>query len=306
MKNIEQTSFMKHGKLSVQGTQLCDKNGDAFQLRGVSTLGIVWYPQYINKDTFSTIRDWGGNLIRLAMYTQEDDGYLAGGNQEYQKKLIDKGVQAATELGMYVIIDWHILSDGNPNTHKEEAKKFFAEITEKYAGYQNVLYEICNEPNGDVTWMDVKRYAEEVIPVIRANAPEAIILIGTTTWSQDVDDAADDPVKGKNLMYSCHFYAASHKQELRDKVQYALEKGLPVFVTEYSICDASGNGALDYEEAEKWANFIDEKDLSYVQWNLANRDETSSMIRVECEKVSGWENADLTDSGVWFKKRLIE
>lgn len=300
------TAFEEHGALAVKGTQLVDAAGKPFQLKGPSTLGIVWYPQYINKEAFQTVRDWGGNLIRLAMYTMEDDGYLAGGDQEYQKGLIDTGVKAATDLGMYVIIDWHILSDGNPHTNKEAAKVFFEEMTEKYKDYANVLYEICNEPNGeDVDWKTVKAYAEEILPIIRKNAPEAVIIVGTPTWSQDVDQAADDPVAGDNLMYAVHYYAATHKQYLRDKVSYALNKGRAIFISEYSNCDASGNGDIDEKEAQLWAKFTDENCLSYAQWNLANRDESSSMIRVECDKTSGWSDEDLTETGRWMKKRLL-
>ncbi len=299
------TALEEHGALSVKGTQLVDAAGNAFQLKGPSTLGIVWYPQYINKEAFRTIRDWGGNLIRLAMYTMEDDGYLAGGDQEYQKNLIDTGVKAATELGMYVIIDWHILSDGNPHTNKEAAKVFFDEIAEKYKDYVNVLYEICNEPNGEgVDWHTVKTYAEEIIPIIRKHAPEAVIIVGTPTWSQDVDQAACDPLTGENLMYAVHYYAATHKQYLRDKVSDARSKGCAVFISEYSNCDASGNGDIDEEEAKLWAEFTDKNCLSYAQWNLANRDESSSMIRVECDKIADWTDADLTETGRWMKKRL--
>ena len=300
------TPFEEHGKLSLKGTQIVDAKGNPFQLKGPSTLGIVWYPQYLNKAAFQTFYDWGANLIRLAMYTMEEDGYLSGGDQEYQKGLIDTSVKAATELGMYVIIDWHILSDGNPQTHKEEAKAFFTEMTEKYAGYDNIIYEICNEPNGEgVDWATVKAYAEELVPVVRKNAPDALIIIGTPNWSQDVDLAAEDPVAGDNLMYAVHYYAATHKQYLRDKVDTALNKGLPVFISEYSNCDASGNGDIDQEEAVKWAAFADERNMSYAQWNLANRNESSSMIKVECEKTSGWEDEDLTETGLWMKKRLL-
>lgn len=299
------TAFETHGALTVRGTQLTDKNGTPFQLKGPSTLGIVWYPEYINKAAFETVRDWGANLIRLAMYTAEEGGYLTDGDQDYLKGLIDTGVKAASELGMYVIIDWHILSDGNPQTNKEEAKKFFAEMTEKYASCDNVLYEICNEPNGEgVDWATVKAYAEEIIPVIRKKAPKAVIIIGTPNWSQDVDHAADDPVQGEQLMYAVHYYAATHKQYLRDKVSYAMDKGLPVFISEYSNCDASGNGSLDNEEAHRWAEFADAHCMSYAQWNLANRDESSSMIKVPCTKTSGWDDDDLTETGLWMKKRL--
>lgn len=298
--------FTEHGALAVKGTQLVDASGQAFQLKGPSTLGIVWYPQYINKATFETFQKWGANLVRLAMYTMEEDGYMSGGDQEYQKNLIDTGVKAATELGMYVIIDWHILSDGNPHINKEAAKVFFEEMTNKYKDYANVIYEICNEPNGEgVDWACVKEYAQEIIPIIRKNAPDAVIIVGTPTWSQDVDQAADDQLDYDNVMYAVHYYAATHKQYLRDKVSYARSKGAAIFVSEYSNCDASGNGDIDEEEAMLWAKFVDENCLSYAQWNLANRDESSSMIKVPCEKIADWTDEDLTDTGRWMKKRLL-
>lgn len=299
-------AYEKYGKLKVVGRQLCASNGEAIQLKGPSTLGLVWYPEYINKGAFETIHKWGANLIRLAMYTAEKDGYLVGGDQEFTKDLIDKGVQYATELGMYVIIDWHILSDGNPKDNQEEAIAFFKEICTKYKDYGNVLYEICNEPNGDhVTWEIVKDYAEAVIPVIRDICPDAVILVGTPKWSQDVNLAADNRILGyDNLMYSVHYYAATHKQKLRDKAAYALEKGLAVFIDEYSNCDASGNGMIDEEEAHAWAKFVDENCLSYAQWNLSNRDESSAMVKADCTKISDWADEDLNETGLWMKARL--
>lgn len=293
-----------HGALRVEETQLVDRDGNAVQLKGVSTLGIVWFPQFVNKDAFADIKSWGGNTIRLAMYTEEYEGYLSGGNKEEQLNRLDEGIKAATELDMYVIVDWHILSDGNPNQHKEEAKTFFADMSAKYKDYDNVIYEICNEPNGGTTWEDIRSYAEEVIPVIRNNAKTAVIIVGTPTWSQDVDAVAAHPLEEANVMYACHYYAATHKQELRDKVKKALDAGTPVFISEYSICDASGNGGIDYDEAEKWAEFTDANQLSYIQWNLANKEETSSLIKSGCDKTSGWTDEDLTKTGLWLKQRL--
>lgn len=298
------TPLSEHGKLGVSKTQLVDKNGKPYQLKGVSTHGIAWFPDYVNKDAFQTIRDWGGNLIRLSLYTEEYNGYLTGGDQEQLKRLIDKGVQAATDLGMYVIIDWHILNDGNPNIHKEEAKKFFAEMAEKYKSYNNVIYEICNEPNGSTSWTDVKTYAQEVIPVIRKFDEEAIIIVGTPTWSQDIDVASKDPLDGNNIMYAFHFYASTHKQELRNKVQTALNNGLPVFVSEFGICEATGGGQIDLEEADKWMEFLNKNQLSYAKWNLSNKNEASSLIKADCNSLSGWTDNELSDSGKWLKKQL--
>ena len=299
------TPVSNHGKLSVKGTQIVDKNGAAYQLKGVSTHDLQWFPQFVCKETFQCIRDeWGANAVRLAMYTDEG-GYCAGGDKAKLKKLVKDGVNYATDLGLYVIIDWHILHDYDPNTNKTEAIAFFDEISKEFKDYNNVFYEICNEPNGGIAWSRVKSYAEEVIPVIRKNDKDAIIIVGTPTWSQDVDIAAKDPVKGyDNIMYALHFYAGTHKDNIRSKMKTAIEAGLPVFVSEYGICDASGNGACNETEANKWVAMMDSYGVSYMIWNLANKNESSSLIKQNCKKLSGFTEADLNQEGRWLIKML--
>ena len=297
------TPLSNHGKLSVKGVNLVDSKGNKFQLKGVSTHGIAWYPKYVNRDAFKTLRDeWGANTIRLAMYTAESEGYCTGGNQASLKKLVEDGVKYATELGMYVIIDWHVLNDRDPNTYKSQAVAFFNEMSAKYADYNNVIYEICNEPNGGVSWSSIKTYADEVISVIRKNDPDAIILVGTPTWSQDVDQVAANPVKnGYNVMYTLHFYAATHKDNIQAKMQTALNAGTPIFVSEFSICDASGNGGIDYTSASKWMELINKYNLSYMGWSLSNKAETSALIKSNCTKLSGWKTEDLSETGKWLR-----
>lgn len=294
-----------HGRLSVKGTKIVDSNGKEYQLKGVSTHGLQWFPQFVCKETFQCIRDeWGANAVRLAMYTDEN-GYCAGGDKAALKKLVKDGVKYATELGLYVIIDWHILHDYDPNMNKAEAIAFFDEMSKEFAGNNNVFYEICNEPNGGISWSTVKSYAEEVIPVIRKNDPKGIIIVGTPTWSQDVDIAAKDPIKGyDNIMYALHFYAGTHKDNIRSKMKTAIEAGLPVIVTEYGICDASGNGACNETEANKWVAFMDNYGVSYLIWNLANKNESSSLIKQNCKKLSGFTEADLNQEGRWLVKML--
>ena len=240
--------------------------------------------------------------MRLAMYTEEYNGYCSGDakNRSDLKKLIKKGVRLAKKHKMYVIVDWHILSDGNPNSHKKEAKAFFREMSREFKGYNNVIYEICNEPNNGTSWKEIKSYAKSVISTIRKNDKKAVIVVGTPTWSQDVDQAAADPIKGDNIMYALHFYAATHKADLRNKMTAAINKGLPVFVTEYGICDASGNGAIDKEEANRWVQTMDEYGVSYIAWNLSNKQESSSIIKSSCSKVSGFKKSELSDEGRWL------
>lgn len=300
------TPVSEHGRLSVKGTKLVDKKGKTFQIKGVSTHGLSWYPEYVSKKAFEDLRDkWGANTVRLAMYTAEYNGYCTGGsaNRKNLKKQIDTGVKAATDLGMYVIIDWHILSDGNPNTYKKQSIAFFKEMAEKYKNHKNVIYEICNEPNGGTSWKQIRSYAQAVIKEIRAIDKNAVILVGTPTWSQDVDAAAKNPVKGyKNIMYTLHFYANTHRESYREKAAEAIQAGLPLLVSEFGICDASGNGGVNEAEANKWISFLDKHGIGYVAWNLSNKDESSALLKSSCKKKSGWTANDLSQSGKWLVK----
>ena len=287
--------------LAVEGTQLVDDKGNPVQMRGISTHGLAWYPGYVNEDCFAQLKEWGVDVVRLAMYTGESGGYCTGGDKDSLKKLVYDGVEYATNCGLYVIIDWHILSDGNPNTYIEESKAFFREMSKEYADYTNVLYEICNEPNGGTSWSDVKKYAEQIIDVIRENDDNGIILVGTPNWCQYVDQAAADPIEDcKNVMYTLHFYAATHTDYLRNAMVDAINAGLPIFVSEYGICDASGNGAIDRNQANQWVSVMDQYGVSYVAWNLSNKGETSALIKSSCNKLSGFTAEDLSESGKWL------
>lgn len=307
------TPVQLHGQLSVKGTQIVDKNGKAFQLHGISTHGINWDVgrPYVNKDAFQTLRDdWGANAVRLAMYTAEYNGYCEGGNQTELKKLVYSGVQYATELGMYAVIDWHILKDNNPNKYIKQAKTFWAEVSKKYKDSNNVIYEICNEPNGgDVTWDVIKSYANVIIPIIRANDPDAIIIVGTPTWSQlgmqgHTNEVADSPLTGySNIVYALHFYCAesSHSQYLPAKVDYAVSKGLPVIVSEFGLSEASGNGRIDTTQATAWFEKLDGYGIGYFCWSLSNKPESASLIASGCSETSGWSESDLTDAGKFIR-----
>ena len=292
------------GRLQVSGTKLTDESGNIIQLRGVSTHGISWFPDYVNYDAFATLRDdWGANVVRIAMYPEEYNGYLSGGDKDSLKQIIDNGVNYATELGMYVIIDWHVLNYA-PSRHTQEACDFFAEMASKYSGHDNVIYEICNEPVGADWNSDIKPYAETVIGTIRKYDDHALILVGTNTWSQDVDSVVGNTLDDGNVMYVAHFYAGTHKENIRNKISTALNAGVPVFISECSICDASGNGGIDYASASEWLDFMNSNQLSFIAWSLSNKAETSALISSGCSAKSGWSDGDLSETGRWFKSAI--
>lgn len=299
----DSTPYGQHGALHVENGKLTGADGNTVQLYGMSTHGIAWFPQYINYDSFRTLRDdWNTNCIRLAMYTAEYGGYCAGGDKEQLKQLVRDGVSYATELGMYVIVDWHILSDCDPNQNKDEAIAFFREMSEAFADNDNVLYEICNEPNSGTSWDSIKSYAEEVIPVIREQKPNAVILIGTPTWSQEIDKAAASPLTFDNVMYTLHFYAGTHKDDLRNRLETCAQNNLPVFVSEFGMCDASGNGANDFDSTTKWLDLLNKYQISFCCWNLANKDESSSVFKAASTALSDWTDEDFNESGRWIRE----
>ena len=290
--------------LHVDGPQLLDDRNQPVILQGYSTFGINYKPEYVNENTFRFLKEeMGSQVIRLAMYTADNNGYCTGGDQEQLEGLIDKGVQAAVATGQYVIIDWHILSDGNPAQYQDQARAFFQKVTRKYAGNPAVIYELCNEPNGrDVTWPVVKSYAEAVIQEIRANDKNALILVGTPQWNQAETEAGKDLLKDAgNMMYTVHFYAATHKDQQRQDLSTAYDQKLPMFVSEFGITEASGNGALDEQSGQTWIDLLDQDKISRVAWATSDKDEASSIFKPGTDPDSP-SLSDLTEWGQWLRK----
>lgn len=296
------TPVSQHGQLSVKNGQLVDKSGKGYQLRGMSTHGLTWFPEFVNESAFKTLRDdWNTNVVRLAMYVDEwGNGQCYMGNKSGSLELLEKGVDICIKLDMYVIIDWHVLNPGDPSKYTNEAKSFFETVSKRYAKYPNVIYEICNEPNGGASWRgNIKPYAEKIIPVIRKNAPNSVIIVGTPTWSQEIDKPLSDPLSYKNVMYAFHFYAATHAG-LRSNVENCVAQGLPVFVSEFGTCDASGGGANDFNETQKWLSYFDKQGISYCNWSICNKDETCSVLRPGTSANGNWSESDLTENGKWI------
>ena len=302
----ENVSLASVEQLTVKGSGLYTISGRRAVLRGVSTHGIGWFPQFATKDYMKVLKDeWGINVFRIAMYTETGEGYL--NNKKTTMDKVCTLIDAAVDLDIYVIVDWHILSDGNPKTYQSEAITFFNSISEKYANVPNVIYEICNEPNGAVSWdNDIKPYAEAVIPAIRKNSPDAVIIVGTPTWSQDVDAAAANPLNFDNVMYALHFYSGTHKDWLRDKALLALNSGIALFVSEFGTTDASGNGNVDTAETDKWLKFLDENYISWCNWSLCDKNESSAIFKSGFSLNGTIPDSALTVSGAYIKSALLK
>jgi endoglucanase len=269
---------VKHGRLSVIDGHVCGSDGQPVQLRGMSTAGLQWYAEVVNDQAFAALaKDWKANLVRLTMYVGERGYAVQPGLMQH----MEKGIELAIAHGLYVIINWAVHMPGNPNDDTYRgAQGFFDHLSRKYGKYPNLLYEIMSEPNGLVDWArDLKPYAEQTVATIRANDPEGIILIGSGTWSQDVDVAAADPVAGRNLAYTFHFYAGTHGEPQLAKVRAALARGVAVFASEWGTSECKGHVGPFVPESTAFLDFLEQHRISWANWSLSDKHEGSAAIK---------------------------
>jgi endoglucanase len=281
------------GRLQVKGTQLYGEKGNAVVLRGMSFGWHNYWPRFYNADAVSWLyKDWNCSVVRAAMGVEPVRGYKkdSAGSVTKIKAVVDGAIKA----GIYVIIDWH-----SHNINLREAKTFFEQMAKEYGKYPNVIYEIFNEPDYE-SWSDVKSYSSEVIKVIRKYDSDNIILVGSPHWDQDIHLVADAPLQGfTNIMYTVHFYAATHKQELRDRCNYALKKGIPIFISESAGMESSGNGPINDVEWIKWIELAEKNKISWITWSVSDKNETCSVLLPAASSNGQWNpDKDLKESGI--------
>jgi len=297
---MAQTAVERYGQLRVKGNYVVDKHGIPVQLKGMSLFWSQEIGKYYNYSCIQWLRDdWKCTLTRAAMAV-EWGGYLT--HPETERAKVDSAVTAAIKLGMYILVDWH---DHHGQRHTPQAIEFFGYIARKYGKYPNIIYEPYNEPLNDVSWADsIKPYHEAVIKAIRQYDKKNIIVCGTRTWSQDVDEASMNPIKGKNIAYALHYYASTHKQELRDKAQVALNNGIALFVSEYGTVFANGDGNINIEESALWWEFLDKNKISWCTWSICDKNESSAALKPGADAKGGWGTDMLNPSGAFVRSVL--
>ncbi|CAL9525928.1 Endoglucanase E-5 [Actinosynnema sp. ALI-1.44] len=297
-----------NGQLRVCGVKLCNEHGKPIQLRGMSTHGIQWYSQCVKTQSLDALaNDWKADVLRISMYIQE------GGYETNPRKFTDMVhgyIEEATKRGMYALVDWHQLTPGDPNHNTSRAKTFFKEIAARHRNKTNIIYDIANEPNG-VSWSRVKSYAEQVIPVIRAEDPDSLVLVGTHGWStfglsdgRNPQEVVNNKVNASNVMYTFHFYAASHGSEYLNTLSRVADQ-VPVFVTEFGTQEASGDGGNNFTQAQKYLDLLSAKKISWVNWNFSDDERSGAVFKPgTCAGTSFTGTSKLKPAGVWVRDRI--
>ncbi|PIB37551.1 hypothetical protein BFP72_12905 [Reichenbachiella sp. 5M10] len=299
--DLSQTPLEAHGQLQVKGNELVDENGKVAQLRGMSFFWSQWQAAMYNETIVDYLaQDWKVDIIRAAMAV-EHEGYKT--HPETEIKKVDILVQAAVKNGLYVIIDYH---SHEASKDPDTAADFFGQMAKKYKDIPNVIYEIYNEPLEDDWVNTLVPYATQVIAAIRAHDPDNLILCGTRTWSQRVDEVVQQPLTDPNIAYVLHFYAGTHKQWLRDTADKARAAGLCIFVSEFGVINANGDGAINYESTKKWMEWMDDNQLSWCNWAVSEKAEGASIFKPGTPGDQTPTTADLTESGLYLRSILLD
>lgn len=278
-----------YGQLQTSGNKIIGSSyKEPVQVKGMSFFWSNWQGQYWNSGTVDRmVEEFKCEILRCSLGVDDQGSIYNGGDVGALRSV----VEAAIAKDIYVIVDWH--SHGAHN-NTNAAKSFFSEIARDYGKYDNVIFELYNEPTM-VSWSAVKGYAEQVIPEIRKYS-DNLILVGTPTWSQDVDAAANDPINDSNVAYVLHFYAGTHGGDLRAKGDSALSKNAAVFVSEWGTVNADGDGSVNVGSTEQWLSWMDSNKLSWCNWAISSKAEGSSIF--------GGDGSSLTEAGNYLKKIL--
>lgn len=302
-KAQKHTPVAKHGQLKVQDGVMVSSKNEAPQLRGISLSWSVWGGRkYYNPEVVNWLADdFKVSLLRVSMAVEPDSGYLK--DPAGQEQMVTKVIDAGIKKGLYVLIDWH---DHHADKNVQQSKAFFSKMAKRYAGVPNVIYEIWNEPEKE-EWSTIKRYAIEVISEIRKHDKENIIVVGSPFWDQQVDVAAKDPIiDQRNIVYSFHFYASdpNHQEGLMARADEAMRLKLPLFVTEWGVGEANGDGVFDEQKNARWMNWMEQHKLSWANWNVTDKKETTAILMPGANAKGKWTSAELTPAGQYIRAQL--
>lgn len=294
-QTIAQSVVAQNGRLQVSGNRIVNQQGEAVHFAGPS---LFWSnngwggEKFYNAGAINFVKDdWGATIIRAAMGVEGGGGFAD--DPASNKARVETVVDAAIAAGIYVIIDFHT---HHAPDYQAQAKSFFGEMAQKYGSYDNVIFEIYNEPL-QVSWgAHIKPYAEDVISAIRAHS-QNLVIVGTPTWSQDVDHVIGNAINDSNTAYTLHFYAGTHFGSLRSKGDAAMNAGLALFVTEWGTVNADGNGGVNESSTTEWVNWMKANKLSHCNWALNDKAEGASALKSGSSTTGGWSDSDLTWSG---------
>lgn len=286
--------FADSGKAHFRGLSIADP--DKIEIQG------KW-----NKELFTDVKNLGANIVRIPVHP------IAWRQRSPIKylKLLDEAVQWCTELGLYIIVDWHsignlktgLFQDPMYITSYTETLSFWQTIAKHFSGHNTIaFYELFNEPTnfreelGSITWEEWRKINEDIIKVLRAFDKETIPLVAGFDWAYDLTPLNFDPVNARGIGYVTHPYGHKRTPPFEPKWEenFGFASGqFPIFATEFgfTLGDTSMKDNIEYGKAI--IKYLEGKGISWAWW-VYDPDWYPQMIK-------SWKNHDLTDNGKFFK-----
>jgi aryl-phospho-beta-D-glucosidase BglC (GH1 family) len=298
------------GTLSVDNRGIVGQDGNPVQLRGVSSHGLQWFPQFVNIEAFRTVRDrWRANVVRLAAYPEGPGQPGWTQDPTEMRKTLFRGIEAAISLGLYVIVDWHVSYDQTPLKHADAALGFFNEVQTHFGDVPHLIFELCNEPNGqgDDFERQILPYVLRAIAQIRKRSPDALIVVGSGDWSKRPDQAyaAMPDAVSHNVLYTYHRYCDHNTQDWMPYILGLRDRGVPIFATECGLSDFSGDGPCYPAEFGQILDFYKRNNISWCAWSLCDKNEGSALLRPGAPINGAWQDGDLSQAG-WLVAAALE
>ncbi len=296
--------------IKVQGNKFITENGQTILFRGmsISDPDKIERQGHWDKAHFEQVKKMGAMIVRIPVHPvawreRTPEKYL---------ELLDQAVEWCTDLGIYIIIDWHSIGNlgmelfQNPmyNTSKPETYQFWKTIASHFKGNNTVaFYEIFNEPTiyrgelGSMSWSEWKKINENIIGLIRAFDTETIPLVAGFDWAYDLSPLRDDPVNAGGIGYVTHPYSNKRSQPWEPKWEedfgFAADN-YPVVATEFGLFTSPGTpGDEDY--GNRIIKYLEGRGISWMCW-VFDPEWGPQLLK-------SW-NYDLTEKGLFFSKAM--
>ncbi len=332
---------------------LCDENGNPVQLKGVSSHGLQWSGvANLTQENIKTLAEiMKCSVFRIALYIDEEGGYAYNPTLRNRTQAlngtdwgqIENVVKWCGENGIYCLIDWHVHNPGNPQHWKYRNRKypeliagidlaadFFTYCGRRFQNLKHVLYEVCNEPNDfedykfneKIKWTEhVKPYCEDMLKIIRSYDEDVIVICGSPNWSKDLEEiVGNEPQdtngeKYNNIMYTYHFYAASHNDGSTGENSNYMERfskmsaQLPIFVTEWGTTHSSGWSDFRSDLSDRWIEILNgdndgKQTISWINWSFSAEGGLSAMLKWNSGNIAPEIPQIFTESGKYIYEKV--
>ncbi len=183
--------------------------------RGVNIIGYdpIWKDfekRRFQEKHFKLIKEAGFQTVRMNLHGF-DHMDATGKLDDSFFTTLDWAVKNALANDLNVILDLHNYTDiaKDPAAYKAKFLGFWRQVAPRYKDASNrVMFEILNEPNGELTPQLWNEFLHEALAIIRETNPTRNVVIGPGFWNQiSYLKDLDLPKQDRHIIVTIHYYA---------------------------------------------------------------------------------------------------